>query len=93
MRAVRQRPRESDKTLDRNFLGARGRLDAGGGEQRQRIGAERSQALPQHLAALAERRLGHAFEQAAVARQRRRRAASVRTTDEVTLGGGTKFDG
>ena len=55
------RARERDEALDRNVLGARGRLDAGRGEQRQRIGAERFQALAQHLAALAEGRLGDAL--------------------------------
>ena len=56
----------------------------------QRIDAERLEALPQHLAALAEGRLGHALERAAIAGERLRRAGSSRTTDDVTFGGGTK---
>ena len=51
-------------------LGAVGRLDPGAREQRQRIGAERFQALAQHLAALAEGGLGDALERAAVAGER-----------------------
>ena len=85
-----KRARERDEALDRNLLGARGRVDAGGREQRQRIGAERFQALAQHLAALAEGGLGDALERAAVAGERLRRAGRARTSDEVTFGGGTK---
>ena len=58
----------------------------------QRIDAERLEALPQHLAALAEGGLGHALQRARVAGQRlgaRHRAAPP---TEVTLGGGTKAD-
>ena len=87
-----ERAGQCDKSLDRNLLGARGGVDARGGEQRRRIGAERSQALAQHLAALAEGRRGDALERDAVARQRRG-ARDSRTTDDVTFGGGTKADG
>src|SRR5260370_21325875 len=47
---------------DREFLGARGRRDPGAGEERLDGDAERLEARPQHLAALAERGGGDAFE-------------------------------
>ena len=60
-----------DESFDRNFLGARGGLDAGGGEQRQGIAPERFQALTQHLAPLAEGGLGHLLQRDGFAGQRR----------------------
>ena len=59
----------------------------------KRIGAERLQALPQHLAALAEGRLGDALEHARRSQGRGLARGMNCTTDEVTLGGGTKADG
>ena len=61
-------------------------------QQGQRIAPERLKALAQHLAALAEGRLGHALQRLGAARQRRARGTSS-TSDEVTFGGGTKADG
>jgi hypothetical protein len=40
-----ERAGECDKSFDRNLLGPLGCLDAGGGKQRERIHAERFQAL------------------------------------------------
>ena len=71
---VRSARARATKPSTGNVLGARGRLDAGGVEQRQRIGAERFEALAQHLAALAEGGLGDALQRGAVAGQRARRA-------------------
>src|ERR1700688_571601 len=51
--------RQGDKALDRDFLGARGRLDAGFCEKGASVDAERFEALAQHLAALAKGRLCH----------------------------------
>src|SRR6185312_3808126 len=56
--------REIDEALDRDFLRARGRLDAGCLQQCEPIDAERLETLPQHLAALAERRLCHSLQRA-----------------------------
>ena len=67
--------RERDETFDRNILCARGRVDPGAFEQRNGIDAKLLEALPQHLAALAERRFGDALQRAAVACERGRRAA------------------
>ena len=53
------------------------------------IDTERLQALPQHLAALAEGGLGHALQGCAIAGERLGRGVS-RTTEDVTFGGGTK---
>ena len=61
-------------------------------EQRSRIDAQRLQALPQHLAALAEGRLGHLLQGSASQASGAARGTS-RTTDDVTLGGGTKAEG
>src|SRR5262245_14583701 len=55
-------PRESDETRHWDVLGPRGRLDPRCLKQRQRIRAERFQALAQHLAALTERGFSHLLE-------------------------------
>ena len=62
-----QRPRQRDKSRDRNVFGARGRVKAGRREQRRHIGAERAQALAEHFASLAERGLGDVLKKLAVA--------------------------
>ena len=93
MRVMTQSSGERDEAFDRNILRARGRVEAGLFEQRNGIDAERLQALPQHLAALAECRLGDALQRAAVAGQAVRRAARAAPRDDVTFGGGTKADG
>ena len=51
-------------------------------------GAERPQALTQHLALLTERSLGNGFKELAIAR-RRSGKRSRRTSEDVTFGGGT----
>src|SRR5215813_6450401 len=63
-------PRESDEALNCYILGSRGRLDPRGVEQRGWIGAQRFQALTQHLAALTERGLSHPLERGAFADER-----------------------
>src|SRR5215471_7093330 len=63
-------PRESDEALNCYILGPRGRLDSRGVEQRGWIGAQRFQALTQHLAALTERGLSHPLERGAFADER-----------------------
>ena len=90
---ARERPRQRDEALDRNFLGARGRLDAGRGEQRA---AGRRRAISGSAAAscgAGRSGLGHALQRCAIAGERLARAASARTSDDVTFGGGTKADG
>src|SRR5215470_290654 len=59
IRASGEGTRQSGEAFERDVLGARGRLDSRAREQCQRVRAERLQALAQHLAALAERGLGH----------------------------------
>ena len=76
---LHKRARKRDETLDRNVLGARGRIEAGRAEQRRRVGAERFEALAQHLAALAEGGLGHALEHVGG----RRQAAAARGTSRT----------
>src|SRR5215831_9721142 len=65
-----ERPRERDEACDRNVLRAFGRRDAGVAEQCERITSQRFEALPEHLATLAERRLGDTLQRAAGAGER-----------------------
>ena len=81
---------ERDEARDRNVLGALGRCDAGRGEQRLRVIAERFQTLAQHLAALAEGGLGHALQCIGDSQASGSARGTSSTTDEVTFGGGTK---
>ena len=66
-----ERVGECDESFDRDFFGAHGAVDPGGGEERRRIDAEGPQALAQHLATLAEGGGGDALERRSRARQRR----------------------
>ena len=67
---IRQFTRHGNKAGDRNGLGAPRRIDAGRCGKARGIDAERFQALPQHLAALAEGGGCDLFEQLAIAGQR-----------------------
>jgi len=87
-----QFPGQRGKSFDRDVLARAGGLDAGRRQQRERVGAQRFQALAQHFAALAE----GASVTCAPARGATGQRFGPRTswiTDEVTLGGGTKADG
>ena len=89
---IYQFARHGNKARDRDGFGAAGEIDPGGGGEPRRIDGERFEALPQHLAALAERGGRDLLERPAVAGFRRLRGTS-RTTDEVTLGCGTNAAG
>ncbi len=83
---------QPDEAFHRNFLRPRGRLDSGRSEQRARVHTQRLKALAQHLAALPEGRFGQALQRRASQASGWARGTS-RTTDDVTLGGGTKAVG
>ena len=88
-----QRPRQRDKSLNRNVFGARGRVKAGRREQRRHIGAERAQALAEHFASLAECGLGYVLEQLCGRKAAGAGRGTRRSTEDVTFGGGTNADG
>ncbi len=83
-----ERVRERDEACDRNIFRARLGVDPRSREQGVRVTAEGAQARSQHLAPLPERRCSHAPE-ALVLQGRGWARGTKRTTDEVTLGGGT----
>ena len=62
--------RESSELGDRQFFRAPGRLNPGLAKQLLRINAERAQALPQHLAPLAECGFGNALKHPPIAGER-----------------------
>ena len=61
---------QSQETLNRDRFGAGGGLDTGGDKARCWIAAKRFQALPQHLAPLAECGCGHSLKRFGVAGNR-----------------------
>ena len=63
-------PRQRSEAVDRDIFGARHWAQFRCREEGGDIGAERSQALTQHLAPPTERSLGNGFKELAIARRR-----------------------
>ena len=61
------RLRQRDELLDRDLFSTRSRIEPGRRDQRRRIGAERAQALAQHLSSLTESGLRYRFERRSIA--------------------------
>ena len=87
-----QFPSHGNKAANGNGFGTPGLIDLGRSDQPGRLDPQGFQALAKHFAALPERGGGHLFQCTAVAGLRGVRGTN-RTTEEVTLGCGTKAAG